>query len=267
MVCGKCGLSGHNRLTCGRMVEKCIDGIKRLIKPRIPKLDKRNTEELGKVTEMAVCSVFTTAFVGAFDYETKQVEKLKLRFAKVPDLFQYKTVKHTGVKNGRYDITGTNDDGTVRYLSIKSSKSQKGKVCPQVIGQPCHNVFCDYFKLPRTSKQHDIKIFIIDNVTTLLTEYFNHTFDCDIFYYNEYQDKCIYVKPVKPVEWEKLQFAFTRGIAEWKESSTLHVVNGTDKPVTIGEFQVHNNRDGIKFRWNFENVLQLFSDSFDIKEL
>jgi len=263
MVCGKCGLSGHNRLTCGRM----IDVMKREIKPRNTKLDKRNTEELGKVAEMAVCSVFTTAFVGAFNYETKEAEKLKFRFTKLSGLFQYKTVKHTGTKNGRYDITGTNDDGTVGYLSIKSSKSQKGRVCPQVIGQPCHNVFCDYFKLPKTSNQDDIKRFIITNIATLLAEYFNHTFDCDIFYYNENRDKCIYVKTIKPVEWKELQFAFTRGIGEWKESSTLHLVNGNNKPTTIGEFQVHNNRNGIKFRWIFENVLQLFSESFDIKEL
>jgi len=43
----------------------------------------------------------------------------------------------------------------------------------------------------------------------------------------------------------------------------LFVVNG----VTIGEFQVHNRRDCIKFRWSFEKLLSLFKVHFEIVDL
>jgi hypothetical protein len=45
---------------------------------------------------------------------------------------------------------------------------------------------------------------------------------------------------------------FTRGLGEWKESTTLKIGNKS-----IGEFQIHNNRDCIKFRFNIETLISL----------
>lgn len=236
-----------------------------LLQAKRPRLDRRNTEELGKAAEKAVCNVFRTAFSGKYKYELTLPTNLEVRFEKLRDIFAYNNIRHTASNGNRYDITATDENGDTKYLSIKSSKSTSAKVCPQVIGQPCHNVFCDYFQLPRSSNASDIKAFIIENINTILSDYFKHTFDCDIFYYNEPKDKCLYIKTIKDIEWRDCRFKFTRNLDTWNESTTLHIL--TPKPVTIGEFQIHNNRDGIKFRWNFEKVLNVFKDSFDIKEL
>jgi hypothetical protein len=49
---------------------------------------------------------------------------------------------------------------------------------------------------------------------------------------------------------------------QWNESTGLLVDNNT-----IGEFQVHNHRDCIKFRWVFEKLLDVFKDHFEMVEL
>ena len=243
----------------------CLDNMKRVYNARVK--DTRNTEELGKVAENAVCMVFHTMFSGLFSYDNNASDKLKGRFEKLPGLFNCTDVKHTARDNARYDMSGTTEDGATKHLSVKTVKTAQSKVCPQVIGQSCHNVFCDYFKLSRTSEKSDIKKFILDNVASLLYHYYNHTFDCDIFYYNEYKDKCLYIRPKTKINWDKYRYEFTRYLEKWNESTTLHIVGKDKKPVTIGEFQIHNHRDGIKFRWNFENLLRIFAEDFDITEL
>jgi hypothetical protein len=52
-------------------------------------------------------------------------------------------------------------------------------------------------------------------------------------------------------------FDFTRKI-NWVESSTLKVLIN-NKYLSIGEFQIHNNRDCIKFRFNMNNLLKYLS--------
>ena len=49
---------------------------------------------------------------------------------------------------------------------------------------------------------------------------------------------------------KKKEFSFTHGIENWKESTTIKY-----KKVSIGEYQIHKNRDCIKFRFNFKNML------------
>ena len=46
---------------------------------------------------------------------------------------------------------------------------------------------------------------------------------------------------------------------KWGESSSISIDN-----ITIGEFQIHNHRDCIKFRWAFENLIEMFKTHFEI---
>ena len=263
MPCRICKCTGHNARTCRSIIAICTPDDTRIRR----KKDTRNTEELGKVVENQICKSLSIPFVGSYKYESQLPEKVKSRFEKAMMLFQYNKINHTGSKMGRYDITGTNDDGTTGFLSIKSSKMASSKICPQVIGQPCHNVFCDYFKIPRSSDKTHIKKFIIENIHTILYDYFNHTFDCDIFYYNEYYDKCLYIKTIQPIDWSSMQLKFTRMLEDWNESNTLHAVGVSGpKAVTIGEFQIHDKRNSIKFRWNFNVILSVFNTAFSVQE-
>lgn len=51
----------------------------------------------------------------------------------------------------------------------------------------------------------------------------------------------------------KNAFSFTRlTLEEWNESNTVKYGG-----ITIGEFQVHQNRNCFKFRFNMQNLLEI----------
>ena len=98
----------------------------------------------------------------------------------------------------------------------------------------------------------------------MLASYFTNTFDCPIVYYNKHKDIKHFITLKENIKWDDhtIHFSHVTKQKKWNESSSISI-NG----VTIGEFQIHNNRDCIKFRWAFEKLLELFSDNFDIIDL
>ena len=88
-------------------------------------------------------------------------------------------------------------------------------------------------------------------------------FDCDylVHFYNvvDRNDNptnspqfVVFEKSSSPV-WDKNKISFTKStVAEWNESTTVKYDG-----ITIGEFQVHNNRDNFKFRFNMAGVAEL----------
>jgi hypothetical protein len=111
-----------------------------------------------------------------------------------------------------------------------------------------------------------IKQYIQDNVNTLLNIYTLNiytlnTFDCPVVYYNKDKNLLLFVKLKDNINWTNYDITFSHIIKnkKWNESSSI-IINNT----TIGEFQIHNHRDCIKFRWSFEKILNLFKDNFEI---
>jgi hypothetical protein len=148
-------------------------------------------------------------------------------------------------------------------LSAKTTKKD-GKVCPQVIGQPSKKKFCEFFQLTTPVTTEQIKGYIESNIQTMLYRYFHSTFDCPILYYNEHTNVLQLIKCLEPVDWYKqtIEFSHQKKGKQWGESSTISI-----NSVTIGEFQVHNHRDCIKFRWAFEKLLKTFPAIFKIVAL
>ena len=97
----------------------------------------------------------------------------------------------------------------------------------------------------------------------MLTHYYEHTFDCPILYYNKKTDEIKYVvsKENNEINWKNfiINYSHIKKEKDWNESTTLYVNNRS-----VGEFQIHKKRDGIKFRWCFETILDLFEDHFII---
>ena len=98
----------------------------------------------------------------------------------------------------------------------------------------------------------------------MLYKYFENTFDQPIVYYNEERDLLLFVRNCSDIDWHihNIEFSHKQKYKKWIESTTIRI-NGT----SIGEFQIHKNRDNIKFRWYFENVLEKFSTHFVIVKL
>ena len=218
------------------------------------------TEDLGKIFEMAICILYGIPFDGKYKYSMEKAEKLKDRIIGLNEAFPHK-LKHTAKRGNRYDFTGVEDD-TIK-LSAKTTKKD-GKVCPQVIGQPSKKKFCQFFDIDLKYTSDQIKTYIISNINIMLDSYFEHTFDCPIIYYNEKTNKLQFIKLKNKIDWNSytIEFSHQKNNKTWNESSTISINN-----ITIGEFQLHNHRDNIKFRWAFENVLNMFSESFEIINL
>lgn len=220
------------------------------------------TEDLGKIFEKAICLCFDDIpYDGIYKYSLDEAEKLSIRIKKIKDNYPYE-LTHTASKSNRYDFTGKIDSSI--KLSAKTTKKD-GKVCPSVIGQPSKKNFCNFFKITKENSDTEyIKKFIIQNAKQMLNNYEEYTFDCPILYYNKKTDKCLFIIKIQNIEWEKYDISFSHITKnkKWNESTTITIDN-----ISIGEFQVHNHRDCIKFRWAFEKILKKFKDVFDIIEI
>ena len=216
------------------------------------------TEDLGKIFEKGVCLLYGIEYDGKYKYSVEEAQKITDRIVKLKDVFPHNLI-HSAKNGSQYDFTGA-DDAAIR-LSAKTTKKD-GKVCPQVIGQPSRKKFCDFFGLDQGLTLEQIKQYIENgNVASMLTIYFKTTFDCPIVYYNKKKDLLLFIRTLTEIDWTQcvIEFSHIKKNKVWGESSTISI---NDK--TIGEFQVHNHRDCIKFRWAFENLIEMFKTHFEI---
>jgi len=216
------------------------------------------TEDLGKIFEMAICLLYNTPYDGNYKYNMDEAEKIKERIIKLKDVFPGE-VKHIAKNGSKYDFVTA--DGL--YLSAKTTK-RDGKVCPQVIGQPSKKKFCQYFGAGDLDVPQ-IKEYIVENIAKLLDAYTGHTFECPMIYYNKAKNELLFVKLKEQINWTNwtnITFSHILKNKAWNESTSIKI-NG----IPIGEFQIHNGRDGVKFRWSFKNMLNVFKDCFDITSL
>jgi hypothetical protein len=219
------------------------------------------TEDLGKMFEMAICLYYETPYDGTYKYSLAEAHSLKNRLSNLKNVFPY-NIRHCARYGSKYDFECV--DNPLIHLSAKTSKNKTGKVCPQVLGQPSRKKFCEFFALDQSIGLDQIKLFISNNIANLLQVYSAHTFDCPILYYNKHSDVLAFIVLKEELNWSANNINFSHNIKKklWNESSSISI-NG----VTIGEFQVHKNRDCIKFRWAFENLLALFGQHFTIVTL
>jgi hypothetical protein len=215
------------------------------------------TEDLGKIFEKGVCLLYGIEYDGKYKYSVEEAQKITARIVKLKDVFPH-NLTHSAKNGSQYDFTGA-DDAAIR-LSAKTTKKD-GKVCPQVIGQPSRKKFCDFFGLDQVLTLEQIKQNIQENLAQMLAIYFKTTFDCPIVYYNKKKDLLLFIKTLTEIDWTQcvIEFSHIKKNKVWGESSTISINNKT-----IGEFQVHNHRDCIKFRWAFENLIEIFKAHFEI---
>ncbi len=202
-----------------------------------------NNENLGKEFEKAVCIYYDIEFKGDFKYSIENAKRLSEKLTPLKDLWA-PYAEHTANNRSCHDFTYF-CNGLSRHLSLKTNKSSGGKVCPQIIGQPTSKTFRKHFGL---SEDINIKDYITNNFPSMLEKYWNNAYDVPMLYYNEKEDKIYYIRPSSYPEFESEYLTLGK---DWNESTTLKY-----KGETIGEFQVHNHRDCIKFRWNHKNLMK-----------
>ena len=111
------------------------------------------------------------------------------------------------------------------------------------------------------------KKMVFDNIEKIMPIYVNHLFDSNwlLWIYetkNGFEHKAISGESIEEFNWKKENFSFTKKtIEEWNESNTVKY-NG----ISIGEFQVHTNRNCFKFRFNLKNLLGILNNGEEKNE-
>ena len=101
-------------------------------------------------------------------------------------------------------------------------------------------------------------MMVLNNIEKIMPIYVEHLFDSDwlLWLYEEketYKYRAINKNDIKDFVWEREKFTFTKStIAEWNESNTVKYDG-----LSIGEFQVHTNRNCFKYRFNMKNLLDI----------
>ena len=109
----------------------------------------------------------------------------------------------------------------------------------------------------------------IKYIDIIINEYWKNLVECDylLFFYdivdkNENISKnpqyIVLRKELELPNWSKKNFLFTKSLENWNESNSVKYINN-GKSISIGEFQVHKNRNCFKFRFNIKNILKIMN--------
>ena len=227
---------------------------------------KETNESLGMSAEGAICDYFgldkPESFRGRVikSYVEKLMPVVKEAFKNIPA-----AIKHSGSTPGkRGEQSKCSYDFILEGNKTLSLKTNKGKmVCPPEVGQPgsktCLLYFSQFFESGTEDVTRDLfKIMVLNNIEKLIPIYVAHLFDSDwlLWIYETkdgYQYQSISKDDIKEFQWEREKFTFTKStIVEWNESNTVKYDG-----ISIGEFQVHQNRNCYKFRFNMKNLLSI----------
>lgn len=217
------------------------------------------TEDTGKIFEMAICLTYDVKYDGKFKYDIEKAKKLVERLTKLKELFP-KCI-HTAKKGSRYDFTSV--DNPELHLSAKSTKKGVGKVAPQVVGQSQPKKLCEILKIEYISNI-ELKKYLQENIVNILPVFIEYTFDSPIIYYNQQESSIRYIELKTKIEWNKV-FNWTTPWDKWNNSTTLKIKDSNEKFIPILEIQFHTkSRTNLAIRWYFENLLSIFSDNLKI---
>lgn len=227
---------------------------------------KETNESLGMSAEGAICDYFCLDKPESFrgrvikSYVDKLMPVVKEAFKNIPA-----AIKHSGSTPGeRGAQSKCSYDFILEGNKTLSLKTNKGKmVCPPEVGQPgsktCLLYFSQFFESGTEDVTRDLfKIMVLNNIEKLIPIYVAHLFDSDwlLWIYETkdgYQYQSISKDDIKEFQWEREKFTFTKStIVEWNESNTVKYDG-----ISIGEFQVHQNRNCYKFRFNMKNLLSI----------
>lgn len=216
----------------------------------------KSNEQTGMWTEKILCDILKINFNSKRDYINLLNYPLKLSkdigVTIIPILDKLQINKHVGNINESFDfltITG-------EHVSLKTN-TNGFKVCPQIIGQTTLHKLNQYFGTEFNKEQ--FKEYIMTNSLNILNHYLSNTFVCKHLINIKYDTGKIYYfcKDLPPV-LHNTEFEFTNTLLNWNESNTVKIkIN--DKFFSLAEFQIHNNRNCIKCRFNFDTIIKLIN--------
>lgn len=222
--------------------------------------EKHNNETYGISLEFALCKLFNLEIPPSFynRVNDQMVEDFlsTLRQLKLPITFN----DFVGDRNSNVDFK-VNDYQT---LSVKTVKTKGNKICPQTIGQPTFNSWKRHFNFllenQNCENKGDVKRIISQNLNIFLPLYWNHIFCCDwLLIYIIENNRLVLFNGTKKKTFEDDRIKLSKDVSLWNEGICVKTTEGG----AIGEFQIHNNRDCIKFRFYLKFILENTTIAFD----
>lgn len=226
--------------------------------------ERTTTETFGITAEKTICDIFHLEIPESYAGRYSPSIENSLRSIVIESFTHLpKPIESTGSLPGE---RGKNSKCSYDFLlegnKTLSLKTNTGNmICPPEVGQPgaetCYLYFSDFVD----SDHIDELIFkemVLEHVKDIFPVYVEHLFDSDYLLWlfkknDEYQFKIFNHDYATNFVWEEDLFSFTRPtLEEWNESNTLKYDG-----LSIGEFQVHKNRDSYKFRFNMDNFSKL----------
>lgn len=149
-----------------------------------------------------------------------------------------------------------------KSLSLKSNKSKNGKVCPSEIGQPSPTTFdlyfadCGFYDPPIDADKFRRLVTTPKYCAHLLTRYLEYTFECDYLIWTFLDKNKIDSLILKKEEYANFSFSenrlsFTNAFIS-RNSTTVRY-----NSVSIGEFQISETRNSLKFRFFIKNLIAI----------
>lgn len=216
----------------------------------------KSNEQTGMWTEKILCDILKISFNSKRDYINITNYPLKLSkdvgLTIIPILNKLQINKHVGNTNESFDFLTITGD----HVSLKTN-TNGFKVCPQTIGQTTLLKLNQYFGTEFNKEQ--FKEYIMTYTFNVLNQYLKCTFICKHLINIKYDTGKIYYfnKVTLPV-LHNTEFEFTNTLLNWNESNTIKIkIN--DQFVSLAEFQIHNNRNCIKCRFNFDTIIKLIN--------
>ena len=229
----------------------------------LTKVNINNNESFGITCEYILCKLYNLSnnlksrINNQYIIElTLILNKFKLELLRTYNL---KCIEYIGYNNNMHDFICKNIKSKLNYtLSLKSNTNYNKLVCPQVIGQCTFNSLVKYIqsykKNIKINTKYQLKRFIKNNLLFMFNIYFKNLFCCDYLLW-VYKNKEITYRLIKKPKALKIKsnlLKLNKNITKWTESNILKYHNKS-----IGVFQMHNNRNCIKFRFYMNNLLDL----------
>ena len=243
-----------------------------------------NNESIGISAEVAIAKSYGVAI--SSDYEArseKAIVDLLMKNNNVLEIFKKEGIPapERHIAEGQNPVDFILVGG--KTLSVKTNQKGLGKVAPQTIGQPTAETYflyleryLDNFSLRDTLDESNLrdtyenkalifKKISMNNTAAVVDMYWKNLFDCDFYlhffnlldnYANPLNNYVLLGKEQSP-KWDNYKFSFTQSLNSWNESNTLKYCG-----ISMGEFQVHRNRNCFKFRFNMKGVMELFDRKY-----
>ena len=244
-----------------------------------------NNESIGISAEVAIAESFGV-YINA-DYKNRaenHIVQLLLQNNNIRQIFKTSGIpapkRH--VAEGQNPVDFILENG--QTLSVKTNQHNIGRAAPQNIGQPTPRTYFEYiqknnivpkFNIHTYLKNFDLqdtyegrsyifKHLSIKYIDTIINEYWKNLFECDylVMFFNletkanPLANYKVFGKMATPPAWRKELFSFTQTVESWRESNTLKY-----NDISIGNFQVHRNRECFKFRFDMKGIMSLLDQN------